>query len=166
MRYVEEDELEATNEWLLRFNEAGISDELTFVPSELIKLGVPPVDVVDRIDWLVQQKGHGADGSGRGIVVAESEVAKEPEPAPAVDKLEDRLRATITEPGSLILDYDSYGAWEWAAPIEKMVEEAIFAVVDPDPELPDFSELAASCRLRPRSRGKRARAARAARTQG
>lgn len=157
MRYVEEDELAATDEWFLEVKRAGISDDLLFVPSELIQLGVAPVDVVDRLDWLVKQKNHGADGGARGIVEAE--------PVPAVDSLEERPIATI-EPGSLILDYDSYGAWEWAAPIEKMVEEAIFAVVDPDPELPDFSELAASCRLRPRSRGKRARAARAARTQG
>jgi hypothetical protein len=101
--------------------------------------------VVDRLDWLVKQNDHGADGSSRGIVVAE-----EPEPVPT---------------GSLILDYDSYDAWEWAEPIEKMVEDAIFAVVCLESELPEFNELAVLCKLRPRSRGKRARAARAAITQ-
>lgn len=164
-QYKEAYELAATDEWFLEVKAAGISDDLLFVPSELTKLGVAPVDVVDRLGWLIKQKNHGADGSVRGIVEAEPEVAKEPEPVPAVDMLEERPITTI-EPGSLILDYDSYGAWEWAAPIEKMVEDAMFAVIALEPELPDFNELAASCKLRPRSRGKRARAARAARAQG
>lgn len=162
MKYYEAEELEATDEWFLGVNAAGISDELLFVPSELTKLGVPPVDVVDRIGWLKQHVDRGADGSVHGTIEAEPAA---PELVPTVDLLEERPSVHTTESGSLTLDYDGYGAWEWAEPIEKMVEDAIFAVLDSEVELPEFNVLAASCKLRPRSRGKRARAARAAKIQ-
>lgn len=129
MRYNETEELEATGEWLLRFNDVGFSEELLYVPSQLSKLGVAPVDVVDRLAWL-REKDHDTNGSDH-------------------DKIE-----------PLVFDYDIYGAWEWIEPIEKMLEEAILATFNEDSGVPRFNELAALSR--PRSRGKRARAARAA----
>lgn len=127
MRYNEIEELESTREWLLRFNEAGFSEELMYVPSQLSKLGVAPIDVVDRLDWLKE-----------------------------IDK--ERPIAPLEEVGALILDYDSYGPWEWAGSIEKMIEDASASIFDLDPDLPDFNELVSLLRPKRRARGKRVRA--------
>lgn len=181
MRYNEKTELEATGEWLMRINEAGFSEELFYVPSQLSKLGVAPVDVVDRLDWLKENRdGSDMDDHGSVEVVAHEEpedeqepeeaepepetVADEPEAlVSAVEMLEERPLPLLSPPTPVALDYDSYGAWEWAEPNEKLVEDAILALFELAADLPDFSDLALAHRpTKPRARGKRARAAKAA----
>lgn len=122
MRYDEKEEIEKTDRWLLRINEAKVSDELLYVPSELSRLGVAPRDVVD---WTREK---------------------------------DRPTSMAEEAFSLDLDYDSYGAWEWAEPIEKLVEDAIFAILNPDPELPNFNRLVTATKPRQRQKARRKRA--------
>jgi hypothetical protein len=170
MRYKEAEELEATGEWLMRVNSAGFADELLFVPSQLSKLGVAPVDVVDRLDYLKSQD-HGPDMVDHDNIEVVDEPAGGYEPVvePAEETLEERPLAFVEEPSSLVLDYDSYGDWEWARPIEKMVEEAFLAIFSEEPDLPDFNDVAALYRQTPskvrrKGRRARARAVRAART--
>jgi hypothetical protein len=170
MRYDEKTELEATGEWLLRMEGAGFSDELLFVPSELFKRGVAPIDVVDRLDYL-KGEDHGPDTVDHVILEAAPEDEEESIDEPVAEELEaaaetldERPASPVDELTSLIFDYDSYGAWEWVEPIEKMIEEAFSAVLDQVPGLHEFNDLAALTRSRKRSRGKRARAASAART--
>lgn len=136
MRYNEKEEIEVTGEWLLRISEAGFSEELMYVPSQLTKLGVAPIDVVD---WI--------QGS-------------ETQEIPVVP-----VCPVAEETGALVLNYDVYGAWEWADPIEKMVEEAFALIFDLEPDLPDFNELALLSRQRRRTRGKKARTASMSATQ-
>lgn len=173
MRYNEVEELESTKEWLLRFNEAGFSDELLYVPSQLSKLGVAPIDVVDRLDYLKSVE-PGPNRVDHAILEAaepeepaveedpeEESTPEGPEPQVIVEMLEVRPLTPVAEPVALSLDYDSYGAWEWMEPIEKMVEESFLSMLAPEPDLPDFNALLALVKpqpTKPRSRGKRARA--------
>lgn len=169
MRYNETEELEATSEWLMRVNGVGFSEELMYVPSQLTKLGVAPVDVVDRLEWL-RENDHDTNRSDHDKmgdvpeIVQEAELEVEPasevqlELALAVEMLEERPRADVLEVESLVLDYNRYGAWEWAGPMEKMVEDAIIGIRNLELGLHEFNELA---RPKKRIRGKRARAARA-----
>lgn len=170
MRYNTQEEIEATGEWLLRVNTAEISEELLYVPSELSKLGVAPIDVVDRLEYLRESKGHPVEVEAHEEPEDEQEpeedepLSEEEEPAAQEDALglvrtfEERPALPVLEP--LVLDYDGYGAWEWAEPIEKMVEDAILAVYDLVPDLPEFNQLALQSRPKqPRARGKRARSA-------
>ena len=121
MRYDEKEEIKATGEWLLSINQAGFSEELMYVPSQLSKMAVEESD-------------------------------------DSVEKLEYRSIAPIPDVETLILDYDRYDAWEWAEPIEKMIEEAFASIFDLEPGLPYFNELASLSRSRHRMKGKRARA--------
>jgi hypothetical protein len=175
MRYNEKEEIEATNEWLMRFDDADFSEELLYVPSTLSKLGVAPIDVVDRLDWL---RKHGrlkaeslpsvvvGSGAPSSVMVLEKleTVQEEAEAivATVVEEETDPLLLASTaapiELKPLTLDYDGFGAWEWAEPIETMIENAIFSVFDFEPGLHEFNELASSRHLAKRSRGKRARA--------
>lgn len=162
MRYNEREEIEATGEWLLRINKAGISEELEYVPSQLSKLGVAPVDVVDRLDWL------------RDLENAETEPAKETEtiestvvPEETFEELP--ISVKVVEVESLVLDYDSFGPWEWAAgTIEEMIEDAIKSVLDPELGLHEFNDLSSMKRETSVSpiprKGRRRRAAVVART--
>lgn len=173
MGYNEREELEATKEWLLRINKAGFSEELEYVPSELSKLGVAPVDVVDRLDWL---RGRDSIKAPVEPVVVEElvqqvETIGSTAPVLVPEKTEEELPnpSAIVEAKSLILDYDSFGPWEWAAgTIEEMIEEAIKSVLDPEPGLGEFNELSSKVRessVSPLPRkGKRRRAAMSART--
>ena len=152
MRYNTKEELENTNEWFLRINEAGFSEELLYVPSQLSKLGLAPIDVVDRLEWL---KENGPDTVDHAIVEVETEsTVEEPEP-PTVGVVD--LEVGF---GPLDFVYDSYGAWEWAKPVERLIEESFMAMFDLEPGLPDFNGLAILTRSRKRARGKRARASR------
>jgi len=172
MRYNEVEELEATGEWLLRIKEKGFSEELMYVPSQLSKLGVAPIDVVDRLEWLRDHRHDPKTDHGTVVeVVVPEQQAPEPEvevedPEALVvepgEMLEGRLLIFVSEPMSLALDYDGYGPWEWAEPMERFVEDAISAILDEDPGLHDFNELAAMTRVKKRTKGKRARAASAA----
>lgn len=144
MRYNEVEELEATGEWLLRIETAGIAEELMYVPSQLSKLGVAPIDVVDHLEWL-RNNDHDTDTVDHATVevVAPQESSGE-----------------IEESAPQIFDYDSYGAWEWAQPVEKMVEDLFLAVLNEVPELPIFNNLVSVMRpshLHKRTRGKKAR---------
>lgn len=160
MRYDEKTEIESTREWMLRFHEAEVSEELMYIPSELWKLGVAPQDVVDRLDWLREIKNHGTNESDHDTIEveeppSEEEPVEEPEDVVPVEVVE-----VSTEGLSLLALYDSYGAWEWAEPVEKMIEHSIAAVFDLEPGLPDFNGLAILTRSRKRARGKKARVAR------
>lgn len=179
VRYKTQDEIEATGEWLMRINEAETPEELLYVPSELSKMGVAPIDVVDRLDYLRELRQKKAANvtpepvveDSYGYVFAQPEDEQDPEveeePAPEeleaeeyVEMLQELLHTSVAEPAALVLDYDGYGAWEWAEPIEKMVEDAILAVFDLCPDLPDFNLLASEMRPKqPRAKGKRARSA-------
>jgi len=160
MKYDEKEELEKTSEWLLRINKAGFSEELEYVPSELSKLGVAPVDVVDRLDYL----------RDRGTVVIVEEVhddAEEQEETVPDSALEEVFESPIVAVAeSLILDYDSFGPWEWASgTIEEMIQEAIMGILDPEPGLHEFNDLSSLTRKAPSlpaKKGKRRRAALAA----
>lgn len=157
MRYDEKTEIESTREWLIRFDEAGFSEELTYVPSELWKLGIAPKDVVDRLDWLKKHAGH-------GTVEVEEPVEEEPTPedeeVPVVEEPPEEMSAVSDAPVSnvLTLDYDRYGAWEWVEAIENMIEETRLAVFEPEPGLPEFNELASLVKSKKRVRGRKARA--------
>ncbi len=146
MRYDEKEEIELTGEWLLRISNAGFSEELMYVPSQLTKLGVAPIDVADRLRKSDQAATVDQEVAAVAISVF-------------VPEMEDGLISPVDETVGLKLDYDGYGAWEWAEPIEKMVEDAIFAIFSPDPKLPNFNQLISVAKTRQRSRGKRARAA-------
>lgn len=161
----------------MKFNDAGYSEELLYVPSKLSKLGIAPIDVVDRLDWLRDHDRLGSRSSAFAIVgngapssvmvlekpdtieeeaeailveVAEEEEETDPLLMPSV--------ALSAELKPLSLDYDGFGAWEWAEPIETMIENAIFAVFDFEPGLHEFNELASLRHPAKRSKGKRARA--------
>lgn len=149
MGYDEREEIEATGEWLLRINKVGFSEELEYVPSELTRLGVAPKDVVDRLPWLRR--------SSRGSMVAAPQQAQtapvmvlereeEPEPEPHIERTPDSL------------GYDNYGPWEWFGKVEVVLEKAIIAVLDPEPELEEFTRLLSLTKSR--KRGKIARTAR------
>jgi hypothetical protein len=175
VRYNTKEEIEATGEWLLRINEAETPEELLYVPSELSKMGVAPIDVVDRLDYLRELRQKKAANvtpepvveDAHGYVYAPEEPEAEEEPAPEeleaeeyVEMLQELPHTPVAEPAALVLDYDGYGAWEWAEPIEKMVEDAILAVFDLCPDVPDFNLLASEMRPKqPRAKGKRARSA-------
>jgi len=151
MRYNTKEELESTKEWFLRVNQAGFSDELMYVPSELSKLGVAPKDVVDRLDWLREIKDHDTNGSDHDILEVDEPVSEEP--------VEDSVaEAPIAKP--LSVAYESYGAWEWARPIENLIEESLHSILDLEPDLPAFNGLAILTRSRKRAKGKKARASR------
>jgi len=167
VRYNTKEEIEATGEWLMRINNADIAEELMYVPSQLSKLGVAPIDVVDRLDYLRESKTDPADDEYEFVepkAHEEPEDEQEPEDEEAEEEseseeemLEDRAWVPV-EATPLTFDYDGYGAWEWAEPIEKMVEDSILAVFDLCPDLPDFNLLASESRPKqPRARGKRAR---------
>lgn len=176
VRYNTKEEIEATGEWLLRINSAETPEELLYVPSELSKMGVAPIDVVDRLDYLRELRQKKAANiapepvveDAHGYVFAHQEPEdEEEEPAPEeieaeeyVEMLQELPLTPVVEPIALVLDYDGYGAWEWAEPIEKMVEDAILAVFDLCPDLPSFNLLASEMRPKqPRAKGKRARSA-------
>lgn len=154
MRYNTKEELESTKEWFLRVNQAGFSDELMYVPSELNKLGVAPIDVVDRLDWLREIKDHGTDGSDHDILEEDEPESEEPVVEDVV------AEAPIAEPHSLSLVYESYGAWEWAGPIERLIEDSLHSMLDLEPGLPAFNSLAILTRSKRRAKGKKARASR------
>lgn len=142
MRYDEKEELEATGEWLLRINSAGFSEELTYVPSYLSRVGVAPVDVVDRLDYLrdcdrIESRARLAGAPSSVMVLERPQI--------------------IEAEADTILDYDSYGMWEWAGPIEEILEESFRALLTPEPGLYEFNELASLARSAKRTRGKRAR---------
>lgn len=173
MGYNEREELEATREWLLRINKAGFSEELEYVPSELSKLGVAPVDVVDRLDWLRDRDSIKAIVEPVVVkeLVQQVEAIGSTAPVLAPDKTEEELPnpSVVVEAKSLVFDYDSFGPWEWAAgTIEEMIEEAIKSVLDPEPGLEKFNELSSKVRKNLVSpilrKGKRRRAAMSART--
>lgn len=170
MRYNEVEELESTREWLIRFNEAGFSDELLYVPSQLSKLGVAPIDVVDRLEYL-KSLDHGTDGSDHDTVevvheeseneeeTVEDTTTAEPEAlVEVVETLEEKPAAPVDTPASLVLDYDSYEAWEWMEPIEKVVEDAFASIFELEPGLEEFNKVVALTKSKRKTRGKRARA--------
>jgi len=166
MGYDEQEELTATGEWLLKINEVGFSEELHYVPSQLAKLGVAPVDVVDRLPWLKKQ--------GRGTIQVQPErpVSKElvlvgrsapvavmdriEAPVSVLDEFEVELEISVEVFAPLALDYDSCGPWEWSGKIESMIEDAIRSVLDPEPDLLVFNELSALTRKRKGRRRARA----------
>lgn len=174
MRYDEKEEIEATHEWLMRFGDAELSEELLYVPSTLSKLGVAPIDVVDRLDWLRDHgkleaesppATRGKRASSSVMVLDKPEtIQKEVEvivTAVVEEETHPLLLVSATAPVELkplTLDYDGFGAWEWAEPIETMIENAIFSVFDFEPGLHEFNKLASSKQSVRRSRGKRARA--------
>lgn len=126
MRYDEKEEIEATGEWLMRINKAGFSEELVYFPSRLAELGVAPRDVVDRQEWL-RDHYHG---------IVEPEEVEE---------------SVSTDP---IQDHDNLGPWEWADGVDVIISSSM-KLFEPDPEIPQFNELAGMARNR--TRGRRAR---------
>ncbi len=173
MRYNEKEEIEATGEWLMRIGKVGFSEELTYIPSDLSRMGVAPRDVVDRLDYL--RSRCGLDGGDHGRV--EAAVLDKPEvvvveelvkelPVLEVETLEGRPIIPVAESSlSLVFDYDSHGPWLWMEPNERLLEEALSAVLDPEPGLHEFNELAAEVRImsQAKARGRRARVAVASR---
>lgn len=149
MKYDEKEELEATGEWLFRIKSVGFAEDLMYVPSELTKMGVipPPVDVVNRLNRL-RENDHVADTVDHDIVEASAERASS-----SVLLLE-RPKDVETP---LVFDYDNFGPWEWAEPLEKMVENSIKSVLAPEPGLDIFNELASLAYPVKRARGKRVR---------
>lgn len=160
MRYDEKEELEATGEWLLRINQAGFSEELMYVPSRLAELGVVPKDVVDRLDWLRDTPGERQEAV-EPVEVLEQEDTEQSEEVSTPDVLEETSPLVSAEVKPLALDYESFGPWEWAETIENMIEDAIKAILDPEPDLPEFSVLAleTSAKLEPQTRRKKRRRA-------
>ena len=148
MRYNTKEEIESTKEWFLRIKEAGFSEELMCVPSELNKLGIAPIDVVDRLDWLREIKDHGNNESDHDIIEVD-----EPVGDPVAD-------IPIEEPPVFSSAYEGYGDWEWDLPIEKLIENSFNSMLELEPDLPAFNGLAILTRSRRRARGKRARASR------
>lgn len=138
MRYNEREEIEATSEWLLRITEAGFSEDLMYVPSELTKMGVipSPVDVVDRLHKL-RSSDPMRDMVDHGIV----EVVEEAEAI-----------VEMVEP--LVFDYNSFGPWEW---VDHLNSDPIESVLSLEPGLHVFNKLASLTHSMKRGRGKRAR---------
>lgn len=159
MRYDEKEELEATGEWLLRINTVGFSEDLMYVPSELTKMGVmpPPIDVVDRLHQL-----RVPDRMDRGIV---EHVVEQPSAVMVLERpaVIDPILEMVSEvvplvESTLVFDYDNFGPWEWAEPLEQMLENSIRAVFTPEPGLNVFNELVSLTHPpTTRVRGKRAR---------
>jgi len=157
MRYDEKEELEATGEWLVRIGKAGFSEELTYVPSRLDKLGVAPRDVVDRREWLRDHYHDTVDAKAKTVI--EGQVAESTtEEQTAQDIVLAEEADTPEEP--LGFDYETCGPWEWVGQVENLIEEAIKGILEPEPDLPDFSELALSARRRRRGKSARVAAAR------
>lgn len=164
MRYDEKEELELTGEWLLRINSVGFADDLMYVPSELTKMGVmpPPVDVVDRLNQL-RQTDRVPNGADRGIVEQSqaSSVLVLERPKTVEDQeltiLEMAPEVAPLVESTLVFDYEGFGPWEWVEPLERMLEDAIKAVLTPEPGLHTFNQLASLTRSTRRGRGKRAR---------
>lgn len=169
MKYDTKEEIEKTGAWLLRISEEGHGEELMYVPSELYKLGVAPIDVADNLDTLRKRKAA-KEAELKAIaaevkamvaevpvqagtveeapqLVAQEEPEPEPEQAPEPDLLVDEIPMTGTVVEPLVLNYDQYGLWEWMEPIERMVEEAMMAVFIEEPDLPEFNQLASASRL-------------------
>lgn len=162
MKYDEQEELEATGEWLLKINTVGFSEDLMYVPSELTKMGVmpPPVDVVDRLNQL-REIDPVLNRADHGIVELAVEhppssvlVLERPQKVEAI--LEVVVEVSLPEP-KLVSDYDSLGPWGWVESLEKMIEDSVKAVLAPEPGLHTFNELASLTHWTQRGRGKRAR---------
>lgn len=140
MRYDTKEEIEATGEWLLKINSATIAEELMYVPSELSKLGVAPIDVVDSLEYLREMKSHLDDEN-------------EPEEEIVADSSENRSPLKEAEPPDM--GYDSDAAWKWA---EDDYEDFLTSLFDFEPDLPEFNNLISGLRSRQsRIKGKRAR---------
>ncbi len=127
MGYDEEEELEATGEWIMRVNEAGFSEELEYVPSQLAKLGVAPKDVVDRLDWL---REHGSIETATNVATR-----RQVKPVSVLEKPEAQMDG---------LDYDSFGPWEWFSAFDNMIEDSMKSTRETEPGLADFNMLIAN----------------------
>jgi hypothetical protein len=145
MRYVEEDELVATNQFLLRLNEAGVSDDLLFLPSELNKLGVAPKDVADQIEWLKQHRpGFDQPTTVMAVVraTARVETTNEPQALEVVAVSEESLpEIVVGESEILVLDYDGSEGWDWLKPIDEMINTSVFDSLVEEPGVPSFNRL-------------------------
>ena len=139
MGYDEKEEIEATGEWLLRITKVGFSEELEYVPSQLSRLGVAPKDVVDRLPYLRDETRGSMEEAKSSVMVLE----REEEPEPVIEGPPDTL------------GYDQYGPWEWFGKVEVALEEAIIAVLEPEPALEEFTYLLSL--TKGRKRGKLAR---------
>ena len=112
MIYDEEEEIESTKEWLIKFNSTGYSEELLYVPSQLSKLGVAPIDVADKLNWL---REHGT--------------VKEPV----------ETENALMEGNDL--DFPSCDPWEWVDEIERSMADSIKSLYTPEPGLDQFNKL-------------------------
>lgn len=156
MKYNEKDELEATGEWLLRINDVGFAEELTYVPSYLSKVGIAPVDVVDRLDWLRSRgsiKTSAVVGTAPVLVLERSRVEEVAEVVVVAEVAE----ICPPEESTSVFDCDTLAPWEWFDPMA-VIEDTFKYVFDPEPGLHVFNNLASLMRSTTRrGRGKRAR---------
>jgi len=108
---------------------------------------------VDRLDWLRDV----AEAPAAVELFAERRMS----PVMVLERPEEEVQAELVlepveleeEPeilmeGSLVLDYDVYGPWEWLGKVEAVIEDAIKAAFDPEPGLLEFNELSSLARRR------------------
>lgn len=149
MKYDTKEELDATDQWFLNMAEAGVSEELLFVPSELSKLGVAPKDVADQLDWLRTHR-PGFDQPTAVLAVLRGTARVEVQDAQNETVFEDRqVDVVVGESEILVLDYDGETAWEWLRPLDELVEGSILNTLTEEPGLASFNSLVAMLRSQP-----------------